>query len=131
MKFMLKRLSVLGLLLAFALSLTGCLSHWFLDSSTRLQIENRTPYTFEEFSVVSEDGSKEVVWISETVPPGERSRVYEQDWVGEFTFRLRFSNQGNFAYIVKAGDASLEFSGGSYYVVLTENEDGSIHIESR
>ena len=91
-----KSLSVLCALLACCLVFTGCLSHWFVDSTTRLQIENKTNVTFYGLDIVSEDGSSVVPWISDTLEPGERSRVYEEDWVGTFRVRVRW---GGFVYV--------------------------------
>lgn len=84
------------LLAAMAMGLSGCLSHWFVDSTTRLQIENKTNVTFYGLDIVSEDGSSVVPWISDTLEPGERSRVYEEDWVGTFRVRVRW---GGFVYV--------------------------------
>lgn len=88
-----KSLSVLCALLACCAVLSGCLSHWFTDSTTRLQIENKTNVTFYGLDIVSEDGSSVVPWISDTLEPGERSRVYEEDWVGTFKARLKMGGR--------------------------------------
>ena len=88
-----KSLSVLCALLACCAVLSGCLSHWFTDSTTRLQIENKTNVTFYGLDIVSEDGSSVVPWISDTLEPGERSRVYEEDWVGTFKVRLKMGGR--------------------------------------
>ena len=55
-----KSLSVLCALLACCAVLSGCLSHWFIDSSTRLQIENKSSKTIVGIDIVSEDGSEYV-----------------------------------------------------------------------
>ena len=81
------------LLAAMAMGLSGCLSHWAIDSTTRLQIENKTNVTFYGLDIVSEDGSSVVPWISDTLEPGERSRVYEEDWVGTFRVRLKMGGR--------------------------------------
>ena len=81
------------LLAAMAMGLCGCLSHWFTDSTTRLQIENKTNVTFYGLDIVSEDGTSAVPWISDTLEPGERSRVYEEDWVGTFKARLKMGGR--------------------------------------
>lgn len=88
-----KSLSVLLAALACCLVFTGCLSHWFTDSTTRLQIENKTNVTFYGLDIVSEDGTSIVPWISDTLEPGERSRVYEEDWVGTFRGRLKMGGR--------------------------------------
>ena len=73
-----------------ALSFTACMSHLFLDTSTRLQLENKTDVTILGLDVVSEDGSSVRTWINETLQPGEKSKVVEDDWVGTFRVRVRF-----------------------------------------
>ena len=73
-----------------ALSLTACMSHLFLDTSTRLQLENKTDVTILGLDVISEDGSSVRTWINETLQPGEKSKVVEEDWVGTFRVRVRF-----------------------------------------
>ena len=88
-----KSLSVLLAALACCLVFTGCLSHWFTDSTTRLQVENKTNVTFYGLDIVSEDGTSIVPWISDTLEPGERSRVYEEDWVGTFRGRLKMGGR--------------------------------------
>jgi len=72
-----------------ALCLTACMSHVFVDTTTRLQIENRTEVAILGFDVISEDGSV-LPWIRDTIQPGEKSRVVEEDWVGNFRVRVRF-----------------------------------------
>lgn len=76
-----------------AMGLSGCLSHWAIDSTTRLQIENKTNVTFYGLDIVSEDGTSVVPWVSDTLEPGERSRVYEEDWVGTFRVRLKMGGR--------------------------------------
>ena len=88
-----KSVSVLCALLACCAVLSGCLSHWFTDSTTRLQVENKTNVTFYGLDIVSEDGTSIVPWISDTLEPGERSRVYEEDWVGTFKARLKMGGR--------------------------------------
>ena len=138
-----KRFSVVALLLAGAMALTGCLSHWFTDSTTRLQIENKTERVFVGLDIVSEDGTSTIPWIRETLKPGERSRVYEQDWVGTFRIQLLFkSGYENCAmnFETKEKECSamydtvthtpleFEFDGGSSYMILTDSDNGGVHI---
>ena len=81
----------LRLFLCFvAFSLSACMSHVLLDTSTRLQVENKTDVTILGLDVISEDGTSVQPWIKETVAPGEKSKVVEQDWVGTFKVRVRF-----------------------------------------
>jgi len=72
------------------LSLTACMSHLFVDASTRLQVENKTDVAILGLDVISEDGTSVQSWIKDTIPPGEKSKVVEQDWVGTFRVRVRF-----------------------------------------
>ena len=73
-----------------ALALTACMSHLFVDTTTRLQLENKTDVTILGLDVVSEDGSSVRPWIRDTIEPGEKSKVVEEDWVGTFKVRVRF-----------------------------------------
>ena len=73
------------------LCLTACMSHLFLDTSTRLQVENKTDVAILGLDVVSEDGTSVQPWIKDTVAPGEKSKVVEQDWVGTFRVRVRWA----------------------------------------
>ena len=76
-------------LLAF--SLTACMSHLFTDTSTRLQVENKTDVTILGLDVVSDDGSSVSPWIRDAIEPGEKSKVVEEDWVGTFRVRVRWA----------------------------------------
>ena len=144
-----KNLSVLCALLACCAVLSGCLSHWAIDSSTRLQVENKSSKTIVGIDIVSEDGSEYVPWIQDTIRPGEKSRVYEEDWVGTFNVRFRIVEKttigcacdnvpdGMYASCVcpvLRSDAliarDVEFEGGSEYVVITDNKEGhGLHYE--
>ena len=144
-----KSLSVLCALLACCAVLSGCLSHWCIDSSTRLQIENKSSKTIVGIDIISEDGSEYVPWIQDTIRPGEKSRVYEEDWVGTFNVRFRIVEKttigcacdnvpdGMYASCVcpvLRSDAliarDVEFEGGSEYVVITDNKEGhGLHYE--
>ena len=73
-----------------ALCLTACMSHLFLDTSTRLQVENKTDVAILGLDVISEDGTSVQPWIRDTIEPGEKSKVVEEDWVGTFRVRVRF-----------------------------------------
>ena len=157
-----KLLSLL-LLSCAAFVLTGCLSHWFTDSTTRLQIENKTSRVFLGLDIVSEDGSSVIHWIQDSLPPGERSLVYESDWVGTFNVRLNFASSRLIATSCESDTKALlakssevvalpdkeyelcispatdtldfsgefEFVGGSVFLVLSDNKDGSVHMETR
>lgn len=73
-----------------ALSLTACMSHLFTDTSTRLQVENKTDVTILGLDIISEDGKSVLPWIRDAIEPGEKSKVVEEDWVGTFKIRVRF-----------------------------------------
>jgi len=105
MKKSVRSLLVLAMMFACCTVLSGCLSHWFTDSTTRLQIENKTNVTFYGLDIVSEDGTSIVPWISDTLEPGERSRVYEQDWVGTFKARLKM---GGRCFLTCKAQASID-----------------------
>ena len=78
------------------LSLTACMSHVFIDTTTRLQVENKTDVTILGLDIVSDDGSSVSPWIRESIEPGEKSKVVEEDWVGTFKVRVRW---GGFVYV--------------------------------
>ena len=121
MKGAMKKISVLAVLIACCITLLGCLTHWFLDSTTRLQIENKSSKTVVEVDILAEDGSYRA-WIQDTLRTGEKSRVYEEDWVGTFTLRIRTLG-------ADFDIQNLSFDGGSEYMVLSDDEDGSLHYE--
>ena len=58
MKISMKKISMPAALIVCCLTLSGCLSHWFTDSTTRLQVENRSSQTIVEIDIISEDGSE-------------------------------------------------------------------------
>lgn len=101
-----------------ALSLTACMSHLFIDTTTRLQLENKTNDTIFGLDVVSEDGSSVSPWVRDTIEPGEKSRVFEEDWVGTFKVRVRFDDS---SYV-----QDLDFEGGSQYLVVSQDDDGNV-----
>ena len=71
-------------------SLTACMSHVFIDTTTRLQVENKTDVTILGLDIISEDGTSVQPWIRDAIEPGEKSKVVEEDWVGTFKVRVRF-----------------------------------------
>ena len=157
------------LLAAMAMGLSGCLSHWITDSTTRLQIENKTSHVFLGLDIIAEDGSSVIPWVQDSLEPGERSRVFEADFVGKFNVQIKYAGWELYQYecgviieqphgyvlakssnevaaenidrkrelcsvstadpVVQRGD--FEFVGGSVYLVLTENEDGSTHLQTK
>ena len=129
MKVFLKHLSILAFLLVGCLALSGCISHWFEDSTTRLQIENRTGADIIEIDIVSEDERTVRPWIQDTIKDSSVSRVYEEDWVGDFKGRIVYANSVGAS--AQKGFFNIELSGGSLYLVFTRNPDGTLHFESR
>ena len=120
------RLYVMAAVLACCMALTGCLSHWFIDSTTRLQVENSTEdCTLLGLDVVSEDSTYKT-WIDETVLPGERSRVVEEDWVGDFTLRIRYTKSADGKGDVLTSTESLNLEGGSLYLVIKTDGDSLV-----
>ena len=147
-------------------SLTACMSHVFIDTTTRLQVENKTDVTILGVDIISEDGTSVQPWIRDAIEPGEKSKVVEEDWVGTFKVRVRFdkwdgkllASIGKFcAYsstsrvydvLAKQGEpnvfekevkgcgeedvhmiyseTTLDFEGGSLYLVVSQDEDGNV-----
>ena len=117
MKGTMKKVSLLAGMVSCCAMLSGCLTHWFVDSTTRLQVENGTSQTIVEIGIVSEDGSAYRIWIQDTIPAGEKSRVYEEDLVGTFRMRIRTTKS---EYKFK----NLELDGGSEYMVVSDSSKG-------
>lgn len=111
--------------LAFIMSsfflLTGCLSHWFVESEVRLQVENKTPYTIVGVSVVSLDSTMQKNWIKDTIPPGERSSVVAGDWIGTFNLGVSYIKEGENAVFVQIFEAE-ELNGGSVFAQISEKD---------
>ena len=78
-------------------SLTACMSHVFIDTTTRLQVENKTDVTILGLDIISEDGTSVQPWIRDAIEPGEKSKVVEEDWVGTFKVRVRFDKWNGIA----------------------------------
>ena len=117
---------MLGILLlsCSALCLSGCLTHWFVEAESRLQVENATKdCSIVAVEVVSLDGSTSKSWIDETLLPGERSRVEEGDWVGEFHLRIKYTNSTDASGEVLEDLQTFELDGGSLYLVIRGNAE--------
>jgi len=98
----------------FAFFLLSC-THWIIDTETRIQVENSTDYTIN-LCIVSKDGQK-IAWVSDNIESWKKSKVYEIEWVGEFSF------------MVRAGDnwepqplGIHKLKGGSVLVQITERD---------
>lgn len=119
-------------LLFLPLVLSGCLSHWFLESETRLQLENATEdYSILSLDVVALDGSIYSSWIRETVLPGERSRVEEGDWIGEFKVRVKYTESKDASGDTLVDYRVLDFEGGSMYLRVTASDKGKLEYKFR
>ena len=55
-------------------TLTACMSHLFIDTSTRLQVENKTDVTILGLDIVSDDGSSVSPWIRDAIDRAKRAR---------------------------------------------------------
>jgi hypothetical protein len=108
-------------LITTLLMLTGCLSHWFIESEVRLQVENKTPYTIVGVSVVSLDSTMQKNWIKDTIPPGERSSVVAGDWIGTFNIGVSYIKEGENAVFVQIFEAE-ELNGGSIFAQISEKD---------
>ncbi|MCF0223688.1 MAG: hypothetical protein HUK20_05415 [Fibrobacter sp.] len=121
---MAKRFKMLPVLLLACLLMTGCLSHWFLESSVRLQVENSTDNcTILSIDVLGDDEETYRPWIKEKLKPGERSHVYEGDWVGEFNLRLKFTRSADGSGKVHYGKFKFDTEGGSIYLMVGMDGD--------
>lgn len=115
---------VLLCLFALSLTLTGCLSHWFIESESRLQIENATEdYTILSVGVVALDGSLYSPWVDEKILPGERSRVVEGDWVGEFKLRINYTESKDGSGDTLTDYQMFDLEGGSLFLMVEASGD--------
>lgn len=117
MKAAMKRVSLLAGMVSCCAMLSGCLTHWLVDSTTRLQVENRSSQTIVGVDILAENGSGYKVWVQDTIRTGEKSRVYEEDWVGSFHMRIR-TTEGEYKF------DNLELEGGSEYMVVSDSTKG-------
>ena len=132
MKAFVRPLFALCVFCALPLALTGCLSHWFLESETRLQLENATEdYSIISLDVVALDGSIYSSWIRQTVLPGERSRVEEGDWIGEFKIRVKYTESKDASGDTLVDYRVLDFEGGSMYLRVSASEKGKLEYKFR
>lgn len=120
-----RKIFALSFLLLPALSMTGCLSHWFMDTESRLQVENgMEDMTIYSLDVLSEDSTTYEKWIDESIEPGNRSHVAAADWVGEFNIRLRYGKaDGDTLQNIR----KMEISGGSMYLKITAEDDSLVY----
>ena len=119
------RLYVFITLMVCCMTLSGCLSHWFLDSTSRLQVKNDTDDCVLHGLDVMASDSTYATWIDEEILPGERSRVVEEDWVGDFTLRLRYSKIADSLNVMEE-TRSFTLDGGSLYLVVKNDGDSLV-----
>ncbi len=117
----------LALALFCCVGLTGCLSHWFIETNSRLQVENATEdCTLLSVDIFSDDSTSYVRWINETLLPGERSHVVENDWVGTFRLRVNYTQStdgsGKTLHYVK----KMEVEGGSLFLKVESDADSLV-----
>lgn len=120
-----RKIFAIAFLALCAMSLTGCLSHWFMDTESRLQLENGTEnLTIYALDVLSEDSTTYEKWIEESLEPGNRSHVVAADWVGKFNIRLRYGEtDGDTLQDIR----KMEISGGSMYLKITAVGDSLVY----
>ena len=117
MKAAMKKVFMLAGMVSCCAMLSGCLTHWFEDSTTRLQVENRSSQTIVAIDILADDGAGYKVWIQDTIRTGEKSRVYEEDFVGTFRMRIR-TTEAEYKF------KHLELDGGSEYMVVSDSTKG-------
>lgn len=109
----------IAILFALAFGLISC-THLLIDSTERLQLRNLSDETISDFSVVGSNDT--LLWISETVLPGEQSHVFEKDLVGKFHVIFTAEDSSGNAQIVELG--KLHFSGGSELLEISKTDSG-------
>ncbi len=126
-----KFFSYLATALICCLCLTGCLSHWFIDTDSRLQVENATENcTLLSLDIYSMENDNYQRWISETLLPGERSRVVQNDWVGKFTLRVNYTESVDGSGEVKHFLKKMDVEGGSLFLKV-ESDGDSLSLRFR
>ncbi|MBP5248223.1 MAG: hypothetical protein J6Z31_10265 [Fibrobacter sp.] len=100
-----------------ALALCAC-THLVLDSTERLQIKNMTDQEIARLSVVGKNDT--VLWIPDTVLPGELSYVHEQDFVGTFYIIIQAKDSTGAWNIVDLGN--IDFDGGSELLKISKKD---------
>ena len=127
------RSSRLFFLVVISLLLNGCLTHWVVDSDTRLQLNNRTTWQIASLRVVPADTSLPVYeWVPDTLLPGERGHVFSASFVGTFHFHLsvRDSLQGGDTLWRDRDLGDIRVDGGSFQWWISTAK-GSLVIEQR
>lgn len=77
------------ILILVVLALSGCLSHWFVDTETRLQVVNSTAFPIADLRIIDPSGEHSAIhWNTDTLVPGEKGRVISRELVGSFSFAI-------------------------------------------
>jgi len=104
------------LIASLAFLFSGCLTHWVVESSTRLQLENHTSFALANLQIVSEDSSiANLEWMADTIPAGTKSRVASKELVGSFHLRISIADSicGDTLCWRNADLGTRRFDGGS------------------
>ena len=118
-----KKMKFVPLVLVLLACCMTLFSHWFVDTTSRLQVLNDTAdCTLLGIDVVGSDSTYKK-WIDETILPGERSRVVEEDWVGDFTLRLRYTKSPDGSGEEVVATESFSLDGGSLFLVIKSEGD--------
>ena len=105
------------LILTFAIFLTAC-THLVVDSTERLQLKNLSDVSIAKLCVIGEKDT--LVWVPDTVLPGELSFVHEEDFVGTFHILFYAADSAGKFSPVYAG--KLHFDGGSELLKFTKKD---------
>jgi len=97
--------------------LSAC-THLVLDSTERLQIKNLTDQDLAQLSVVGKKDT--ILWIPDTVAPGELSYVHELDFVGSFHIVIRAKDSTGSWETVDMG--KIDFDGGSELLKISKKD---------
>ncbi|HSQ41757.1 MAG TPA: hypothetical protein VLM37_05715, partial [Fibrobacteraceae bacterium] len=114
----------ISMIVLATLVLSGCLTHWIIDTSTRLQLENSLSCSVANLRVISEDSSlPEIRWIPDTLAPDSRGKVYSEDLVGDFHFLIstQDSTCGDTLCWRDRNLGNLHVDGGSILWILEAN----------
>ncbi|MCR5027959.1 MAG: hypothetical protein K6A31_01715 [Fibrobacter sp.] len=108
---------ILALVSTVFFMLSAC-THLVLDSTERLQVKNLSDQDITDLSVVGK--SDTIVWIPDTVAPGELSFVHEQDFVGSFHIIFKTLDSTGAWEIVDMG--KIDFDGGSELLKISKKD---------
>ncbi len=101
----------------FALLVSAC-THLVLDSTERLQVKNLADQDIAQISVVGKNDT--ILWIPDTVAPGELSYVHEMDFVGSFHIILKAKDSSGTWETVDL--EKIHFDGGSELLKISKKD---------